>query len=65
MTSAKKLANLQLQILLELQLQNFDHTLCSKSEQKFSFLTKPQIRYLQQIVANTILISKSYNINKF
>ena len=39
--------------------------MCSKSEQKFSFLTKPQLRNLQQIVANTILISNSYNINKF
>ena len=65
-TSAeKKLAKLQLQILPELQLQNLDQTLCSKSEQKFSFLTKPQLRNLQQIVANTILISNTYNINKF
>ena len=46
-------------LLLDMQ------TLCSKSEQKFSFLTKPQLRNLQQIVANTILISNSYNINKF
>ena len=61
----KKLANFQLQILPELQLQNLDQPLCSKSEQKFSFLTKPQLRNLQQIVANTILISNSYKINKF
>ena len=54
-----------MQILPELQLQNLDQPLCSKSEQKFSFLTKPQLRNLQQIVANTILISNSYNINKF
>ena len=64
-TPAKKLAKLQLQILPELQLQNLDQTLCSKSEQKISFLTKPQLRNLQQIVANMILISNSYNINKF
>ena len=63
--SRKKLAKLQLQILPELQLQNLDQTLGSKSEQKFSFLTKPQLRNPQQIVANTILISNSYNINKF
>ena len=37
----KKLANLQLQILPELQLQNLDQTLCSKYEQKFNFMTKP------------------------
>jgi len=64
-TPAKKLAKLQLQILPELQLQNLDQTLCSKSEQKISFLTKPQLRNLQQIVPNMILISNSYNINKF
>ena len=51
------MAKLQLQILPELQLQNLDQTLCSKSEQKFSFLTKPQLQNLQQFVANTILIS--------
>ena len=54
-----------MQILPELQLQNLDQTLCSKSEQKFSLLTKPQRRNLQQIVANMILIKNSYNINKF
>ena len=59
------MANFKLQILPELKLQNLDQPLCSKSEQKFSFLTKPQLRNLQQIVANTILISNSYNINKF
>ena len=54
-TLEKKLAKLQLQILTELQLQNLHQTFCSKSEQKFSFLTKPQLPNLQQIVANTIL----------
>ena len=54
-----------MQILPELQLQNLDQTLCSKSKQNISFLTKPQLRNLQQIVANTILTSNSYNINKF
>ena len=61
----KKLAKLQMQILPELQLQNLDQALCSKSEQKFSLLAKPQRRNLQQIVANMILIKNSYNINKF
>ena len=60
----KKLTKLQLQISPLLQLRNLDQTLCSKSEQKFSFLTKPQLPNLQQIVANTILFSNSYNINK-
>ena len=54
-----------MQILPELQLQNLDQTLCSKSEQKFSLLTKPQRRNLQQIVAKMILIKNSYNLNKF
>ena len=60
----KKLTKLQLQILSELQLQNLDQTLCSKSEQKFSFMSEP----LQQTVANTILIiniSNRNNLNKF
>ena len=38
--SRKELTKLQLQILPELQLQNLDQTLCSKSEQKFNFMTK-------------------------
>ena len=62
------LNKLQLQILPELQLQNLDQTLCSKYEQKFSFMNNPQLPNLQQAVANTILIiniSNSNNINKF
>ena len=52
----------------DLQLQNLDQTLCSKSEQKFSFMTEPQLPILQQTVANMILIiniGNSNNINKF
>ena len=45
-----------IQILPELQFQNLDQTLCSRSEQKFSFMTKPQLPNLQQTVAGTILI---------
>ena len=66
--TSKKLAKLRLQILPELQPQNLDQTLCSKSEQKFNFITKPQLPNLQQTVANTILIiyiSNSINLNKF
>ena len=62
------LNKLQLQILPELQRQNLDQPLCSKSEQKFSFMTKPQLPNLQQTVANTIHIIniiKSDNLNKF
>ena len=56
------------QILPEVQLQNLDQTLCTKSGQKFNFMTKPQLPNLQQTVANTILIinmSNSNNFNKF
>ena len=38
--------------LFEFQLQNLDQTLCSKSEQKFSFMTIPQFPNLQQSVAD-------------
>ena len=57
-----------LKISPKLQIQNLDQTLCSKSEQKFSFLTKPQLPNVQLTVANTILItniSNSKNLNKF
>ena len=58
----------QLQILPKLQLKILEQTLCPKSEQKFNFMTKPQLPNLQQTVANTILtinISNSNNLNKF
>ena len=64
----KKLTKLQLQISPLLQLRNLDQTLCSKSEQKFSFLTKPELPNLQRAVAKPILItniSNSDNLNKF
>ena len=68
-TSATKYwPNASLKILPELQHQNLDQTLCSNSEQKFGFITKPQLPSMQQIVANTIFIiniSKSANLNKF
>merc|ERR1712223_1741202 len=61
--SSKILTQLQPQILPELQLQNLDQTLCSKFEQKFNFMTKPQLPNLQQTVANTILIIDISNSN--
>jgi hypothetical protein len=67
-TNSKIMNKLLLQILPELQLQNLDQTLWSKSEQKFNFMTKPSLPNLQQAVANTILIiniSNSNNLNKF
>ena len=67
-SAAKYWPNASLKILPELQHQNLDQTLCSKSEQKFGFITKPQLPSMQQIVANTIFIiniSKSANLNKF
>ena len=55
-------------ILTKLQLQAPDQTLSWKSEQKFSFMTKPQLPNLQQTVASTTLIikiSNSNNLKKF
>ena len=60
----------------KLQLQNLAWTstskswptLCSKSEQKFSFRTKRQLPNLLQTIANMILsinMSNSNNFNKF
>ena len=62
------LNNSSFKILPELQLQNLDQTLSSKSEQDFSFMTKPQLLNLQQTVANMILIiniDNSNNISEF
>ena len=67
-SAAKYWPNSSLKILPELQLQNLHQTLCSKSEQKFGFITKHQLPSMQQTVANTILminISNSNNLNKF
>ena len=66
--AAKCWPNSSSKILPELQLQNLDQTLCSKSEPKFSSITKPQLPNMQQTVANKVLIiniSNSYNINNF
>ena len=59
-------------MLIKLQLKNpawtSTSTLCWKSEQKFGFITKPQLPSMQQTVANTILIiniSNSNNLKKF
>ena len=54
-------------MLNKFQLLNLDKPLCSKSEQKLSFMTKRQLSN-QQAVANMILsinISNSNNLNKF
>ena len=66
--AAKCWPNSSSKILPELQLQNLDQTLYSKSEQMFSFITKPQLPNMQQTVANMILIiniSNSNNLNNF
>ena len=49
-SAAKYKPNSSFKILSELQLQNIDQTFCSKSEQKISFMTKPQLPNLQQTV---------------
>ena len=67
-SAAKYWPNFSFKISPWLQLQTPDQTLCWKSEQKFSFMTKNQLPNLQQTVANTILIiniSNNNNLNKF
>ena len=66
-SAAKCWTNSSFKISPKLQLLNLDQPLCSKSEQKFSFMTKHQLPN-QQAVANMILginISNSINLNKF
>ena len=41
-SAAKYWKNFRFKISLEYQFHNLDQTLCSKSKQKFSFITKPQ-----------------------
>ena len=58
--------NFSFKISPELQLQNLDQTLCSKSGRKFDFMTKLQLPNLHQTVVKTVLsISNSNNLNKF
>ena len=67
-TLPKYWPNFSFKISPELQLQTPDQTLCKMTDQKLSFMTKPQLRNLQQTVANAILINKisnSNNLNKF
>ena len=64
-SAAKYWPNFSFKTSTELQTQTPDQNLCWKSEQKFSFMTKPQLPDLQRTVANTILISNSNNLNKF
>ena len=59
-SAAKYWPNSSLKLMPELHLRNLDQALCSKSEQKFSFMTKPQFLNLQQTVVNMTLI---ININ--
>ena len=46
----KILTKLQPQILPELQLQNLDQTLCSKSEQKFNFMTNLRFQICNKLL---------------
>ena len=59
-SAAKYWPNFSFKISLELQLQNLNQTLCSKSEQKFSYMAKSV-----PIVVNMFLSIKISNLNKF
>ena len=67
-SAAKYWPNFSFKISPDSQLQNLDQTLCSKSDKKLSFMTKPQLPNLEQTDANAILItniSNSNNLKKF
>jgi len=51
-SAAKYWLNFSFKISHELQLQNLDQTLCSKSGQKFYFMTKLQLPNLHQLSSN-------------
>ena len=55
------ISQVQTKILIKFHLQNLDQGSTSKSQPNVSLSIKLKL----QIVANTILISNSYNINKF
>ena len=57
--------NLQLQNFAWTLTSNLDQTFCSKSKQKFCFMTKSQLPNLQQTVANMILIINISNSNNW
>ena len=57
------LNKLQFQNLAELQLQNLDQPLCSKSEQKFSFVTKPQLPNLLTPVSVEVFNAPMYPLS--
>ena len=64
-TAAKYWLNFSFKIFLELQHQNLDHTLFSKSGQKFDFLTKLQLPNLHQtIVIRISTKNKLHNLNQ-
>ena len=64
-SAAKYWLNFSFKISPELQLQNLDQTLCSKSGQKFDFMTKLQLPNLHQTIVNTFLsINISYSNNR-
>ena len=67
-SAAKCWTNSSFKVLPELQLQNLDQTLCSKSKQNFSFMTKLQFPNLHQTIVNTFLninISNNSEILKY
>ena len=62
-SSAKNWANSSLNILPKLQIQNIDQTLCSKSEQKFSLITKPQLPNLLTPVSVEVFNAPMYPLS--
>ena len=63
--NSKVPTKLQLQNFAWTSTSNLDQTFCWKSEQKFSFMTKPQLPNMQQTVAIINISINSNNLNKF
>ena len=59
---AKYWPNSSFKILPQLQLQNLYQTLCSKSEQKLSFITKPQLQQQTSATSETVTTSTSFDL---
>ena len=59
---AKYWPNSSFKILPQLQLQNPYQTLCSKSEQKLSFMTKPQLQQQTSVTSETVTTSTSFDL---
>ena len=62
-SAAKYWLNFSVKISPELQFQNLDQILCSQSEQKFSFMNKPQLPNCNKLLPTRSLSSTSATVS--